>query len=66
MILGQLIFAWRKYHGISIRDAAKQIGVETSALYRFEKGDSAKIKFSNICRLIAWALSREEVAKEKA
>lgn len=58
MILGQLIEAWRKERGMSLRELAKVIGVDHVSLTRFESGDSNEIKFDNYHKILMWIFSR--------
>jgi transcriptional regulator with XRE-family HTH domain len=55
MKLGKCIAAYRAQHGISIRKLAKQVGVETTALFRFERGRS--IANDKWVKVVRWAFS---------
>lgn len=57
MLLAKLVLAWRKYHGVSLRQAAFEIGIEPSALFRFESGKRTGLP--NVLKIILWSLSNK-------
>ena len=44
--IGQRLRAYRMGSGLSADEIAKQLGISRTALYRFEKGELAKIENS--------------------
>jgi len=55
MKLQSLVAAYREQHKISVRKLAREIGVDHTALFKFEKGQRAYSK--ELARIIIWALS---------
>jgi len=57
MVLRKLINLWRSDDGRSIREQAKEIGIDSTAFHRFLKGE--ELSSANLCKVIVWALSSE-------
>ena len=55
MILPQLLKLYRQDHELSLRQAARLIGMDHSALHRFEGGRSLDQK--QFARLLTWVLN---------
>jgi transcriptional regulator with XRE-family HTH domain len=55
MVFGLLLKAYRQQEGISLRKLAKIIGVQFSALHRFETGH--EIEARHLVRIFKWALT---------
>lgn len=56
MKLGQLIKDWRRMREVTIRDAAKIIGISYPTLCRFENGE--EIEGTTLSKILAWAMSK--------
>lgn len=54
MKLGKLLQAYRFQEKISVRQMAKEIGVDHTSLWRFEQGESPKHKL--FIAILKWAL----------
>ncbi len=54
MKLGQILLMWRKASELSVRDAAVQIGIPFSTLYRIECGDQMEVR--TLVRVLIWML----------
>lgn len=52
MNLQQLLVAYRQVHRLSVREAAKKIGVSYNALWRFENGKEINTK--SLARILRW------------
>lgn len=59
MRLGKILSDWRKFNGLSLRNAAKTIDIDYSSLRRFEAGDSTNIKFETLTKILLWTLSKD-------
>lgn len=55
MLIGQLIAEWRERHGYTLRELAKIIGIETTALHRLEHGKD--IRDRPLGLVICWLLT---------
>ena len=53
MFLGQIISAWRKQNKISLRKAAKIIGIDMHCIRRLELGDTT-LTADNLAKIQAW------------
>lgn len=54
MMLAELFDSWRHDRRLSIREAAKMIGVGAATLYRFEKGEP--IEGATLAKILRWLL----------
>jgi transcriptional regulator with XRE-family HTH domain len=63
MILGQIIQAWRKQERLSLQKASRLMGVEYTALWRFERGRPVNSR----CwvALMLWLLSEDKTPRQK-
>lgn len=52
MILGQVIKSWRKDQDVSLREAAKMMGLNLNALHRLENGRTCD--GDNLVRVLKW------------
>jgi transcriptional regulator with XRE-family HTH domain len=64
MMIGELIQTWRKTRGLSLQDAARRIGVEYTALWRFEQGNP--VAESSLVKIMVWLLTAEARGQSKA
>jgi len=55
-ILAQMVYCWRTERCLSVRDAANKIGINYSALLRFENGE--EISSPNLFRVFIWMLGK--------
>lgn len=58
MLVGKVIAGYRKAENISVRELAARIGVEHSALWRFEQGKPIKTKLW--VAIVKWLLTETE------
>lgn len=56
MLLGELIAAWRKEHRKSLRELAKIVGVEPTAIHRLEHGK--EIRCRTLALIFCWILGK--------
>ena len=56
MRLGTILAAWRKADGVSVRRAAKLIGVPQATLNRIERGYECDSQ--TLAKLLGWLLER--------
>ncbi len=54
MIIGQAIRAWRKERKLGLRELAKRIGVDYTALSKFERGTPLG---KNWVKIMVWLLT---------
>lgn len=54
MILSQLIKAYRAENKISLRKMALEIGIDHTALCRFENGDTETFSIDNFHKILVW------------
>jgi hypothetical protein len=62
MKLRHVLSGYRRNSGLSLRAMAVEIGVQFTALQRFETGK--EISAENFARILRWLLSETEVEKE--
>ena len=62
MVLRKLINLWRADDGRSIREQAKEIGIDHAALHRFLNGE--ELSSANVCKVIVWVLSPEKKSND--
>lgn len=55
MLLGKLVKLYRESRNMSLREMEKVIGVESTALFRFESGKPVSNK--NWVRIVKWVLT---------
>lgn len=54
MMMRYVVHGWRKYCGLTIRDAAERIGIDKSAFLRLENGKPLNEK--NLAAVMTWLL----------
>lgn len=57
MLIGKVIRGYRKAEGLSVRDLAKEIGVEHTVLWRFESGRA--VRTALWVKIVKWLLTSE-------
>jgi transcriptional regulator with XRE-family HTH domain len=62
MILGELIKSWRKDHEVSLREAAKMMGLDLNALHRLEHGKTCDGE--NLVRVLKWTFGAARVPRK--
>lgn len=63
MMLGELIQAWRKQRRLTLQQAARRLGVEYTALWRFEQGRPVGERYW--VRIMVWLLTAPKQTKGK-
>jgi transcriptional regulator with XRE-family HTH domain len=58
MILGDMIVLWRIVNELSVRQLAKEIGVDFNALNRLERGKP--VGLANFITILAWLTKRSK------
>lgn len=61
MILGEVLRRWRQCADITVRDAAKRIGISPATLCRVEQGESMDGVI--LGKILTWMLSPSEAKK---
>jgi len=56
MVLQKMFSAWRRQEKLSIRKAAKRIGITHSALFRFE--NNREVESRQLITIMRWALTK--------
>jgi len=64
MRLGRVMEAWRYETRMSVREAAKMIGVSHQTLHRFERGHGVDADF--MATVLTWLMSNRRIRKQKA
>lgn len=64
MILGKLIRAYRLQNNIGVRQLARQLGINHSSLFRFERGGI--IESRHLTKIYAWVLADARVSDRGA
>lgn len=62
-MVGTMIRCWRRIEDVSIREAAKQIGVSHGTLSRIERGD--QMDAYTMMKLLTWLFSTENGSGKK-
>jgi transcriptional regulator with XRE-family HTH domain len=61
MLLGELIEHWRRIKGITLRDAAKSIGIDHTVLHRLENNHG--VDGETLIRVWTWVTSTKKGKK---
>jgi transcriptional regulator with XRE-family HTH domain len=64
MNLADMLRLWRRHNDLSIREAAARIGIDRSALHRFERGEA--VNQATILQVITWSFRENDILSKEA